>query len=207
MKLFPLLAALLIVLAGLSAFPEEAPKEVFPEPPGTQPPDPPEFPTPLPEPEIVTPPEAPPVLIPVEVEWSIPRTDPEVPDILRFVSVYCGTEADPYLFGRWDFGQPGTRGIVELPVPATCHAVAYYQEPSSDPKNPYSGTYRYSEPSPAVLIDPLKPAAPELLPAGMETATLRCAASTQRCVTSRLQTSTKTRDGVRVRSCSCLLVD
>lgn len=161
--------------------------------PGQQPPDPPV----LPEPEIVTPPEAPPILFPVTVEWSILDPDPAVSDDLRFVAVYCGTSADPYKFGRFDFAQPGTRGVINLPAPAQCMAVAYYF---------HDGAYRYSEPSAAVLVDPLKPAAPELvLPVGMETSALRCATGTQRCQTNSLQTKTSTRPAVRTRSCICIL--
>lgn len=172
-------------------------EQPMPVPPGEQPPDPPVFPTPLPEPEIVQPPEAPPVLIPVEVQWSIPRTDHEVADDLRFVSVWCGKSADdPYTHGRWDFAQPGTRGTVQLQGPSHCIAVAYYW---------HDGAYRYSDASPAVLVDPLQPGAPELMPAGMETATLQCVASTRRCQTNSLQTATKTRPLVRTRSCVCIL--
>lgn len=185
-----ILATLSCLAFGTAHAQEATPPEiVLPEPA----PEPPR----LPEPEIEQPPETPPVLIPVEVEWSIPRTDPEVADDLRFVSVWCGKSADdPYTHGRWDFAQPGTRGTVQLQGPSYCMAVAYYF---------HDGAYRYSEPSPTVLVDPLKPAAPELLPAGMETATLQCVTSTQRCTTNSLQTSTKTRPAIRTRSCVCIL--
>lgn len=186
-----------ILLALVLAVPVAMAQDAGSEPPLEQPtqePQPP--PLELPAPEVVQPPEAPPVLIPVTVEWSIPRTDPEVADDLRFVSVWCGTKEDVYKYGRWDFTQPGTRGVVELEGPSYCAAVAYYF---------HDGAYRYSDMSPAVQVDPLQPAAPELMPAGMETPRYVCQTGTVRCTVNALQSVTATRQAVRTRNCTCLL--
>lgn len=203
--------AMLCVLAPVASHAQEATPVEPPTPvlePGQQPPDPPVVPDPPPEPDIVSPPEAVVPLYPVVVAWKIADPDAALADTHRWTSVYCGrSAAHPYGLGRWDFPRPATSGTVELPGPAACTAVLYYFVPSPEAKFPTDGLYRYSDAAAAVQVDPLKPVAPELLPVGMETPTLRCAAATQRCTTSRLQTSTKTRDGVRTRTCSCVLVE
>jgi hypothetical protein len=178
--------------------------EVSPDPP-EQPVQEPELPTPeLPDVELAQVIGPPPTLTPVELQWRILPTDPAVTDTPVFVRVRCTPAFGPSDATRYDFPWPALRGTVHLSGPSHCTASAYYWTPSGT--TPESGVYRYSEGTPALPVDPLMPA-PELLPAGMETPNMQCATGTQRCVISRLQIATKARDGVRVRSCSCVLAE